>query len=733
MALLVAISGSADEGARGRDVTLVASSPELRDALAENGWIRWLGERSGARIEIPLFGDPGPRASTETGDGVVVEVGVGAGPEAWPSGLPLRQDATSVTLGARRHEDADLGVVTRLPPPEPERWRVRAPDRDAAVRLAARVLVRLVGTGSERWDVLVRSPEGLEHRASYRPGAGVGTWEVDPASSHDELALRDRHYASMETLDLGPLRVRAEGRVLGSDLREALTKVAADIPEQAARFPIALEELEIRPVEVVVESDHETHGRYQGVLGPSLDAAGRLHWVADLADLERLRFGLARALVARLPDAPRSPGLDDGGALWLAGGAHGHDVDDWERLLLATGTSVDADRLAARKADVATSPIFRAATEAMLLERAGPGTLRERRSRLEAGGRAAAVAALRASGSGARAEDGRGEERPLVLGPRLPLHGVSLAMHNGLETGYHSRALEDRLDRLGRLGVDAVSIMPFAYQPRANRPELRFASRRPTSETDTGAVHAARRARARGFVVLWKPHLWISHESWPGDVAMTSEADWTAWWASYRGYVLHQAVLAEAAGAEIFSLGVELGRTLERRDEWARLIADTRRIFSGALTYAGNWHDDWELFPYWERLDFVGIDAYFPLGAPDATEADLRRTAAELAAGWEREARRLGRPILLTEVGFSARPSAWVDPHREGGEVDEAAQATAWRALLDGLGKPPWLAGIFAWKVFSADLGPPTDPDFRILDRPAERELERWFRTETKP
>jgi hypothetical protein len=329
------------------------------------------------------------------------------------------------------------------------------------------------------------------------------------------------------------------------------------------------------------------------------------------------------------------------------------------------------------------------------------------------------------------------EARPVQPVPRsaakLPpfLKGVSLAMLNRVEGGYHAPAVDRQLVRLKGLGATAVSLMPFAYQPAPDSPDLAYLNRHPGSETDAGLVHAARRARAQGFTVLYKPHIWVSHDSWPGDVAMKSEADWAAWWERYRRYVLHHAVLAGWAKAPVLSVGVELSKTVGREKEWRDLIAAARLFYPGRLTYSGNWYGDLEGVRFWGDLDLIGIDAYYPLAAtPEAPPAALRQGAKAIALRLAAAARRTGRPVLLTEVGFAAQRGAWVQPHTEGGEYSEADQARAYEALFQALGRPRWLAGTFVWKAFSDEPdGSRTGnrSDFRFLGRQAEGVIRRYY------
>lgn len=175
---------------------------------------------------------------------------------------------------------------------------------------------------------------------------------------------------------------------------------------------------------------------------------------------------------------------------------------------------------------------------------------------------------------------------------------------------------------------------------------------------------------------------------------MTNEAAWAEWWRVYRRFVLHYAVLAEWTGCELFSIGVELGRTVEREAEWRSLIRAVRQVFSGRLTYSGNWAGDYEIAPFWDALDFIGVDAYFPLSdRPDADRATLAAGARRVVAELRAAAERYRKPVILTEVGFAAHRGAWVEPHQEGGEVSEEHQALAYRASsTPSAGRPGWPA-----------------------------------------
>ncbi|MEA2693848.1 MAG: hypothetical protein QOJ16_3235, partial [Acidobacteriota bacterium] len=417
------------------------------------------------------------------------------------------------------------------------------------------------------------------------------------------------------------------------------------------------------------------------------------------------------------------PWLARGAALWLSGGWYGRPWRDWlPRLAGARALPTAEQLLAAEVQPDASAPLW-TPVAAAVVDRLPGKTATEKLARPPA---PAAIAAILAELARLPA--------PLASPPPGPsaafLKGVSLAMLNRLESGYHAPGLDARLDGLAKLGVNAVSLMPFAYQEAPDRPRLVYLNRRPESETDTGLVHAVRRAHAHSFAVLYKPHIWVGRESWPGDIAMANEADWAAWWAGYRRFVLHHALLAGWSGADLFSIGCELAKTTGRTADWRDLIAAVRLLYPGRLTYAANWGGDLEKVAFWDRLDVAGVDAYYPLAAdPKADAAQLAAGARKVAEHLEAEARRAGKPLLLTEVGFAAHAGAWMAPHLEGGTYSEEDQAAAYAALFAALDHRPWLAGTFVWKAFSGseDRWRRDAPDFRFLGRRAEAEVRKYY------
>lgn len=540
-----------------------------------------------------------------------------------------------------------------------------------------------------------------------------------------ELAEWDRAFAALVpipgervTLLVPPGdRARPELARLATELNRAAGLMAPRLSNSGAPAKPIL------PLKIVVEPDYVAQGRHTGEIGEAVPGQkADLHLVWDSRDLGAYRYALARTLISRAGVAAKSsPWLERGAALWLSGDWYGRPWRDWLPLFAAARViPTAADLLAGEDARDASAPLWTPAA-AWVVDRLPGATLTEKLARVPS---VEAVSAILAKLPAAPIPKSR------IQNPAFPfLGGISLAMLNRLDKGYHAPVVDQQLDAFAAMGSNAVSLMPFAFQRAPDQPEIAFLNHGPGSETDIGLIHATRLARSRGFHVLYKPHLWVSHGSWPGEVEMKTEQDWARWWQGYRRYILHHAFLAHWAGADLFSAGCELSKTVKREAEWRDLIAAVRLLYPGVVTYSGNWYGDLEGVHFWDALDLIGIDSYYPLSAlPQATRADLDRGAQDIAKRFAAASRAVGKKVLLTEVGFAAHRGAWLAPHTEGGEISQEDQALAYQALFAALGRPKWLAGTFVWKAFSAPGSEGRgEADFRFQGRKAEAVIREYY------
>lgn len=309
--------------------------------------------------------------------------------------------------------------------------------------------------------------------------------------------------------------------------------------------------------------------------------------------------------------------------------------------------------------------------------------------------------------------------------------GVSLAHTNTPAGGYGSDAIGATLDHLVALGVRWISVTPFGFQRECGSTRIGYVLGGLHAETDESMRRVIREAHARRLKVLYKPHMWVGHGAWCGEIAMTSETEWTTWFAAYREFIVHHALLAEEERVDLLSVANELVKTAVRDYEWRHVIASVRSVYGGPLTYAANWGEEVHVVTFWDALDAVGVNAYDPL--TDVTQADDEALLAGARANAERIAaigRRAAKPVILTEVGFASRPECWSQPHREidDAPADPNCQARAYKAVLRAFDRDPF-RGLYWWKYESdPSYGGLDDNSFTPKGKPAERLIREAYR-----
>ena len=159
-----------------------------------------------------------------------------------------------------------------------------------------------------------------------------------------------------------------------------------------------------------------------------------------------------------------------------------------------------------------------------------------------------------------------------------------------------------------------VALMPFGFIKDLSSPEIiHNTDRQWFGETEKGVVQYAEEFKKANVKLMIKPHIWVWRGEFTGNIVMKSENEWEILEDSYTEFILTYAKTADFLNADIFCIGVELEQFVKNRPEyWIKLIAQIRKVYQDKLTYAANW-DEYTRTPFWKQLDYIGIDAYFPL------------------------------------------------------------------------------------------------------------------------
>ena len=298
-----------------------------------------------------------------------------------------------------------------------------------------------------------------------------------------------------------------------------------------------------------------------------------------------------------------------------------------------------------------------------------------------------------------RAPAASGESEPL---PAHFLRGMTFA-HEGYRghNGYGGDLVKPSLDSLKRMGVNAVSIVPYTFMRGAEAVDTLPIPDHYGSENDSAVRYSIRAARGIGLAVMLKPQIWV-RGSWPGEIDFATSDQWDRFFDAYERWILHYADMAEQEHIEALCIGTELvNATLRYPERWRGIIAKVRQRYGGTVTYAANWGEEFEQLTFWDALDVMGLNSYYPLSEKAApTDRELRAGAMRWMRMADSLSVRYDRPLWLTEVGYRSVEGAWQNPHAEAGErsASPSAQQRCYEALATAVCTSDRLEGMFVWK-----------------------------------
>lgn len=275
------------------------------------------------------------------------------------------------------------------------------------------------------------------------------------------------------------------------------------------------------------------------------------------------------------------------------------------------------------------------------------------------------------------------------------------------------------------LGTNAnwVTFMPFGFT-QIGDPSVGYNyTFQWWGEKSEGVAECTAFAHQKGLKVMIKPQIWVQGGVYTGDIGFGTPQEWMDFEADYLDFILEFAHVADSMNAEAFCIGTELKTFIQQRPMfWGHLIDTVKTIYDGQLTYAGNW-DSYTSFAHWDKMDFIGIDAYFPLS--DSINPSL----PALEAAWDpwiqqikTHAESVNKPVVFTEYGY--RSMNYATQHPWDSSVNHPPnlelQRKAYQALFNRLWDLPWFRGGFLWKwhALNSSVGGPMDNDYTPQNKP---------------
>jgi Anti-sigma-28 factor, FlgM len=252
---------------------------------------------------------------------------------------------------------------------------------------------------------------------------------------------------------------------------------------------------------------------------------------------------------------------------------------------------------------------------------------------------------------------------------------------------YSSAAAAIAVEELAATGANWAGVLTTWYQYGAKSIAIApDSSGTPSSEALAAAVD---QLHSRGLKVMLKPHVDALNHAWRGTF---HPRDTTIWFESYSNFLLDHARLAEELHVEMLCIGTELIQ-LSRKPHWPALIEKVRAAFSGLLTYAANAthkRDEFLQVSFWHLLDFIGLDAYFPVTHGWQTHIPLIQALSQ----------RVSKPVIFTEIGYRSVAGAAAEPWNwnSSGVPDQLHQADCYRSFFEAWSPhSSWMQGAFWW------------------------------------
>ena len=305
---------------------------------------------------------------------------------------------------------------------------------------------------------------------------------------------------------------------------------------------------------------------------------------------------------------------------------------------------------------------------------------------------------------------------------------------NGVSFVASNRVIQQKfIDPVMKVNANWVTLMPFAFVKTINDTQILFDDNRQWwGERKIGIEKSAELFKANNFKIMLKPQIWIPN-GFTGNIKMDSEKDWLIFEKNYEKFILDYAKIAASTNCEILCIGTELNDFVTNRTSfWNQLIKKIRNVYSGKITYAENW-DTFEKVPFLSEIDFIGIDAYFPLtNEKTPSLKSLAKAWISVKSRIEKLSKKYDKKVIFTEYGYQSKDFTANEPwdHSKKQNVNLLAQQNSLAILLATFWNEPWFEGGFLWKWYDNhnQVGGKFDRDYTIQNKSMELLLGNFYR-----
>jgi hypothetical protein len=289
---------------------------------------------------------------------------------------------------------------------------------------------------------------------------------------------------------------------------------------------------------------------------------------------------------------------------------------------------------------------------------------------------------------------------------------------------FDSANSNESLRLLSLTNTEWVAICVFWYQDNLSSTTIY-----PTYNTpsDSSVVKVISRVHELGMKVMLKPMVDPVNGAWRGQIPPSA-----AWFQSYTNFIDFWANFSQKYGVDLLCIGCEFSANDIETASWENITAGVRELYSGPITYAANW-DHYQDVHWWNLLDYVGMDAYFPL--TNITDP----TVEQLKAGWSPWVNAMAswqatvnKPIIFTEIGYRSARGTNEEPwnYSTSMPVDLQEQLNCYNATFQTFQNIKWFYGFYWWNwETSPNAGGSSDTGYTPQNKPVQSLITSWYAT----
>jgi hypothetical protein len=296
---------------------------------------------------------------------------------------------------------------------------------------------------------------------------------------------------------------------------------------------------------------------------------------------------------------------------------------------------------------------------------------------------------------------------------------------------FSSSVSDESLRLLTETGTEWIALCFSWIQSNTTSHDIHLSS----SDTPTpeSLKHAITVAHSLGLKVMLKPMVeavereeTLPYPVWRGEIQPSNE-----WFESYSAFINLFAEFAEQNDVELFSVGCEYKATTGEKEQWETVIQGVRERYSGPIVYAADW-TNYQNVEWWDSVDYVGIDAYFPLSVLkyDPTSDELKNAWINYADEIEAWLSTVNKPVIFTEIGYRSGDGTNMNPANYWSDmpVDLQEQRDCYEAAFQTLWNRSWFYGFYWWTwTYKPTEGGPTDSSHTPQNKPAQDVITHWY------